>query len=65
MLKYPVLPFSRRLPACPKCGGKLKRSYCRGEYGLCSEYFSPLRGKEHHDLNCQECQYELYMKVQR
>ena len=47
---------------CPKCGGKTKRTYCKGEWGDC--YLScPLRGKEHFDLNCQECGYEFYEKV--
>lgn len=58
-----ALPFQQMLRVCPKCGGKTKRHYCKGEYGDCADYFSPLKGKEHFDLNCQECGFEFYEAV--
>ena len=62
-LHIKALPFQRKLRCCPKCGGKVRRHYCEGKYGNCGDIFSPLRGKEHFNLNCQECGYEFYERV--
>ena len=61
-----LIPFSRKIPPCSKCGSlKVKRSFCTGDYEDCSDvlYADETRGKEHHDLNCQECGHERYMRV--
>lgn len=60
-----LLPFQRKLRRCPKCGGKTKRFYCKGEtVGKdCWTYSSGLEGKEHFDVTCQECHFKFYEKV--
>jgi len=58
-----LLQFTRVIPPCEKCGSRtVKRTFCMGKYGDCSDvlWADATRGKEHHDLNCQECGHRRY-----
>ena len=62
--EFNPLSFTRKLPVCQKCGGKVCRSYCTGKTDDGVSCLSPCWGKkEHFDLNCQECHYEFYQKT--
>lgn len=57
----PLLSFTRKIHRCPKCSGKCKRFYCRGEYGEPSGLWE--NDIEHFDVICQECGYKFYQRV--
>ena len=46
--EFNPLSFTRKLPVCPKCGGKVCRSYCTGETNDGVSCLSPCWGKKEH-----------------
>jgi hypothetical protein len=64
--RFKPITFARKLPTCPKCGGKTIRFYCTGEVSRGVSVLSPCWDKgEHFDVNCQECGYEFYQQVRQ
>jgi hypothetical protein len=59
-----VLPFSRRLPTCPKCLGKTRRFYSyHDKYSDHGTIFEWLEDGEYFKVICKECSFEFPQHV--
>jgi len=53
------VPYTRKSPKCPKCGGKTRRIYQIGEDMYGPYYNSGWSGVEFLKVYCQDCDYEF------
>lgn len=59
-----VLPFTRKLPTCPKCLGKTRRFFSfHQEYRDYGGILSWLKEGEYFTMICKECGYEFPQHV--
>jgi NAD-dependent SIR2 family protein deacetylase len=60
-VKSQVIPFTKRIPRCPKCGGKCKRRYLDlDRYWKCPDrYRDFLIGEDVLECQCNECGYQF------
>jgi len=61
-----VIPFSRKLPVCPKCLGRTRRYYAyHREFADYSSVLEWLKEGEYFVVICKECSYEFPQAVNK